>query len=44
MSTKFQSKGIRASKDVTQTRQINVHAGDVMHLTLGSPSEFALAP
>ncbi len=31
-------------KDVTQTRQIKVHAGDVINLTLGSPAEFALAP
>jgi uncharacterized protein (TIGR03000 family) len=30
-------------KDVIQTRQIKVHAGDVINLTLGSP-EFALAP
>ena len=29
-------------KDVTQTRQIDVHAGDVINLTLGSP-EVALA-
>jgi uncharacterized protein (TIGR03000 family) len=26
-------------KDVTQTRQIHVHAGDVINLTLGSPAE-----
>jgi uncharacterized protein (TIGR03000 family) len=31
-------------KDVTQTRQIKVHAGDVINLTLGSPAAFALAP
>jgi uncharacterized protein (TIGR03000 family) len=30
-------------KEVTQTQQINVHAGDVINLTLGSPSGFALA-
>ena len=30
-------------KDVTQTRQINVHAGDAINLTPGSPAEFALA-
>jgi uncharacterized protein (TIGR03000 family) len=30
-------------KDVTQTRQIKVHAGDVINLTLGSPAELALA-
>jgi uncharacterized protein (TIGR03000 family) len=31
-------------KDVTQTRQIKVHAGDVINLTLGSPAAFAMAP
>jgi uncharacterized protein (TIGR03000 family) len=31
-------------KDVTQTRQIKVHAGDVVNLTLGSPAAFAMAP
>jgi uncharacterized protein (TIGR03000 family) len=30
-------------KDATETRQINVHAGDVINLTLGSPAEVALA-
>ena len=30
-------------KDVTQTRQIKVHAGDVINLTLGAP-EVAMAP
>jgi uncharacterized protein (TIGR03000 family) len=30
-------------KDATQTRQIRVHAGDVINLTLGSP-EVAMAP
>jgi uncharacterized protein (TIGR03000 family) len=30
-------------KDVTQTRQIQVHAGDVINLTLGSRAESALA-
>jgi uncharacterized protein (TIGR03000 family) len=30
-------------KDVTQTRQINVHAGDVINLTVGSPAEVAMA-
>ena len=33
----------RDGSDVTQTRQINVHAGDVINLTLGSPPESALA-
>jgi uncharacterized protein (TIGR03000 family) len=33
----------RDGKEVTQTRQINVHAGDVINLTLGSPTGFALA-
>ena len=31
-------------KDLTQTRQINVHAGDVINLALGSPAESAPAP
>jgi uncharacterized protein (TIGR03000 family) len=33
----------RDGKEATQTRQINVHAGDVVNLTLGSPSGSALA-
>jgi uncharacterized protein (TIGR03000 family) len=33
----------RDGKDITQTRQINVHAGDVINVTLGSPLGFALA-
>jgi uncharacterized protein (TIGR03000 family) len=35
---------IQNGKDVTQTRQINVHAGDVINLTAGSPAEVAAAP
>jgi uncharacterized protein (TIGR03000 family) len=31
-------------KDVTQTRQIKVHAGDVVNLTVDSPAKFALTP
>ena len=31
-------------KDVTETRQIKVHAGDVINLTVGSPAAFAMAP
>ena len=30
-------------KDITQTREIKVHAGDVINLTLGSAAESALA-
>jgi uncharacterized protein (TIGR03000 family) len=30
-------------QDVTQTRQINVHAGDVINLKVGSPAEVAMA-
>jgi uncharacterized protein (TIGR03000 family) len=30
-------------KNVTQTRQINVHADDVINLTVGSPAEVAMA-
>ena len=33
----------RDGKEVTQTRPINVHAGDVINLTLGSPPWLALA-
>jgi uncharacterized protein (TIGR03000 family) len=31
-------------KHATQTRQINVRAGDVINLTLGTPAEYALVP
>jgi uncharacterized protein (TIGR03000 family) len=34
----------RDGKDVNQTRQINVHAGDVLNLTVGSAFGAALAP
>lgn len=33
----------RDGKEVTQTRQVTVHAGDVINLTIGSPPEIALA-
>jgi uncharacterized protein (TIGR03000 family) len=33
----------RDGKDVTQTRQVTVHAGDVINLTLGSPPGLAAA-
>lgn len=32
------------SKNVTQTRRINVHAGDVINLTMGSAAESAQTP
>jgi uncharacterized protein (TIGR03000 family) len=31
-------------KDITQTRRVNVHAGDVISLTMGSAAEPAQTP
>src|SRR5262249_14957397 len=33
----------RDGKDITETRQVTLHAGDVINLTLGSPPEIAVA-
>jgi uncharacterized protein (TIGR03000 family) len=38
---RIQSK--RDGKDITETRQVTLHAGDVINLTLGSPPEVAPA-